>query len=48
MMHDEDALDGLDMRFPELNQDEQRDLRALRKQLAAPEEAKRARRARRV
>jgi len=43
-----DALDGLDMRFPELDEDEQRELRALRKQLAAPEKANRARRGRRV
>ena len=43
-----DALDALDMRFPELDQDEQREVRALRKQLAAPERAQRARRRRRV
>jgi PPK2 family polyphosphate:nucleotide phosphotransferase len=42
-----EALDGLDMRFPELDQAEQRELRALRRQLAAPEGTRR-RRARRV
>jgi PPK2 family polyphosphate:nucleotide phosphotransferase len=38
-----DALDSLDMRFPELDASEQRELRALRKQLATPEAAARKR-----
>ena len=42
-----EALDGLDMHFPELDQAEQRELRALRRQLAAPDGTQR-RRARRV
>ena len=32
-----EALDGLDMRFPELNADEQSEMLALRRQLAAPD-----------
>ena len=36
-----DALDALDMRFPALDADEQRELRALRKQLATPESPRR-------
>jgi PPK2 family polyphosphate:nucleotide phosphotransferase len=32
-----EALDGLDMRFPELDEDEQREMLALRRQLAAPD-----------
>jgi hypothetical protein len=35
-----EALDALDMRFPELDDDEQRELRALRRQLSKGKIAK--------